>query len=347
LPAWLDTLASPNQTIVDRLVIELSGYEQEKAVKAASLILGLVILMACLSACRTLPDQGVDVLPGISGQTRFDDQSVLLVHDIKAGRDGARISLLSTSATQAPVLRAVKVDDWADAAGPANDLEAVCPVVRRPNEFIVIEAGSWQGDYGRLFHLVVNEVDATARVLGSAQLPIGVDTNFSVTGDQYEGVACVANGDDTLLLILGERGGSEAYPTGVLRWADLDLRTHELTFSPEGMQGIQVDAPGNWNDSTTNRDISGLYLAPDLELWVSAAEELGEAGPFYSVIYSVGQVVPEQTQVIRLHPNPRVWREMAGFKIEALSAPSTAIPDSVMSFGTEDEVHAGTWRAVR
>jgi hypothetical protein len=84
-----------------------------------------------------------------------------------------------------------------------------------------------------------------------------------------------------------------------------------------------------------------------MRLWVSASEELDEMGAFYSVIFEAGVVTPDSSPPIRIHPELVVWREIAGFKIEAVSASSSAVPHSIMSFGTEDEIYTGVWRAVR
>jgi hypothetical protein len=77
-----------------------------------------------------------------------------------------------------------------DPAGAANDLESVCAIPARQNEFIVAEAGSWKGRFGRLFHIRIDADNGTADVLGSADLPIEQDTDMVVTGDQFEGLAC-------------------------------------------------------------------------------------------------------------------------------------------------------------
>jgi hypothetical protein len=315
--------------------------------KSTIVCFSAIIFLITFGGCAA-PDVPGDITPpGFSGMTRFDADSFLVVHDVKSGRDNSRISLISISADHAPVLRPIVVDDWMDPEGPANDLESVCAIPQRHNEFIVLEAGSWKGKFGRLFHIAVDAETRKASVLGSAKMPIRTDTDPVITGDQIEGLACALKDENTLLLILGERGGSKAYPSGTLRWGSLNLLNHDLEIDEAGRIGINIDAPGNWTDSKSNRDISGLYLTADNYLWISGSEELAEAGTFYSVIYKAGRVVPENPVPLQINFNPQVWREVAGFKIEAVAAPSPAVADSMMSFATEDEIFGGVWRAIR
>ena len=95
-----------------------------------------------------------------------------------------------------------------------------------------------------MFHIELNAQGDRARVIGIAKLPLFMDNNLNQTGDQFEGLECAADGDNAVLLILGERGGSESYQSGRLRWGTLDLTNYALTFTIDGERGIELDAPG-------------------------------------------------------------------------------------------------------
>ena len=60
---------------------------------------------------------------------------------------------------------------------------------------------------------------------------------------------------------------------GLLRWGTLNLTDYALTFTDDGEQGVELNAPGNWLDGTQNRDISALHLDSEGILWASASED--------------------------------------------------------------------------
>ena len=247
----------------------------------------------------------------------------------------------------APSFNPVGIDNWVDPDGRSSDLESICAIPSRPNEFILAEAGYWQEQYGRLFHIELNARRDGASVLGVSKLPLFIDNNPDQTGDQFEGLECADTGDDSVLLILGERGGSESYRSGRLRWGTLDLTDYSLTFTMDGQQGVELEAPGQWSDGTSNRDISALYLDNEGALWAAASEDPGDLGPFYSVIFRVGTVSLNPGNPIRIDETIDIWKEVPGFKIEALAGPLPAVSGSILSFGTEDELYGGVWRLLQ
>ena len=281
---------------------------------------------------------------GFSGLAQVDGSAFLAVHDELVYEDGSRLTLIRMDTGMAPTFSPVRVDDWTDPDGPSSDLESICAIPSRPNQFILAEAGYWEEQYGRLFHIALDTQDDLARVLGVAELPLFLDNNPDQVGDQFEGLECADAGDDSILLVLAERGGSDSYRSGRLRWGTLDLTNYSLRFTPHGEQGIELNAPGQWSDGTMNRDISALYLEPEGTLWAAAAEDPGDLGPFYSVIYQVGVLRTDQRSPIQVNETIDVWKEVPGFKIEALSGPMEAVAGSTLSFGTEDELYGGVLR---
>ncbi len=287
----------------------------------------------------TLPNSN-----GFSGLAQVDGSTFLAVHDELVYEDGGRLTLIRLEADMAPTFSPVGVDDWTDPSGPSSDLESICAIPSRSGHFLLAEAGYWESQYGRLFHIELDTQGDRARVLGVARLPLVLDNDPVQVGDQFEGLECADTGDDSVLVVLGERGGSENYRSGRLRWGVLDLTNYSLTFTSQGEQGVELNAPGQWSDGSTNRDISALYLDPEGTLWAAAAEDPGDLGPFYSVIYQVGVFRADPENPIQINQTIDVWKEVPGFKIEALSGPIAAVEGSTLSFGTEDELYGGVLR---
>ncbi|KUL21291.1 hypothetical protein [Chlorobium limicola] len=293
-------------------------------------------------AGQSIHDSGT----GISGLAPAGTNLYLAVHDVLGFEDGPRLSLVRTYPDRPPAFTVLTVDDWLDSGGRSSDLESVCVLPSRPDEFIAAESGYWKGSQGRLFHFRIDYNAGKAVVLGVSRLPFLVDNDPDHVGDQFEGLICLENSPDQVILLLGERGGSVSYPSGVIRWGVLDLRRHSLSFSEQGLHGIVVHAPGSWKNRDSKRDISDMYLHPDGSLWASACEDPGDAGPFRSLVYRLGSVRKDSEQPVLLAKKPEILLDVSGFKIEALSSPSVSAPLSTMSIGTDDEIYGGVWRSV-
>jgi hypothetical protein len=59
--------------------------------------LGAVVIALSLNGCVSQPVADPVSPSGISGQTRFDTDTILVVHDVKNDNDDPRISLVFTS----------------------------------------------------------------------------------------------------------------------------------------------------------------------------------------------------------------------------------------------------------
>lgn len=312
-----------------------------------------VILLAAMTVgCGT---QKSLVMPtavsnGYSGMAMIDDTRYLVVHDELSHEDGARISVLEITGRGPATATPVRPASWQHVSGRSNDLEDVCAIPGRAGEFLLVEAGHWAGDFGRLFHVKINVIKQPydIAVLRTFDLPeFDAKGPTDPEGDENEGLACASREDGSTLVILGERGGSGAYRSGLLRWAVVDLDMQEpLRFSPIGLAGKQVDAPGNWRNEDTNRDISALYLDSDNFLWAAASEDHGDSGPFKSVVFQIGRVRPDAPNPIQLIEQSVVSHTVDGFKIESLAAPTSLVPSSVFAIATEDEDLGGIWRAL-
>ena len=194
------------------------------------------MLLLFLTACDTTqniaqvaPPDDAKLIPadkmggGSSGMTQITDSTYLLVYDLKIHEEGPRLAILTVN-DEAVTVDPVRVDFW-DEDGLASDLESVCAIPGRDNEFLVAESGNWQGKLGRIFHLKLDAATLQAEVLGSSQLPMLQRNDFDMTGDQYEGIYCLSYKETVYTVLLAERGGSPTYPNGIIRWGTLDLNT--------------------------------------------------------------------------------------------------------------------------
>ncbi len=283
---------------------------------------------------------------GSSGMAQVDPTTYIAVYDLKVFEEGPRVSLIRTYSDSIKV-DPIRISNWETAGGISSDLEAICGVPGRENEYLLSESGNWQGKGGRIFHIKFDRTKLSAEILGSTVIPMQKINDFDMTGDQYEGIAALENSENKVTLILTERGGSVVYPQGLIRWALYDLSEHSIQFTDNGLKGIPIDAPGNWADPTKNRDLTDLRIDKQGRVWTAGSQDLGDAGPFYSTIFQVGTLSGNPNQPINVLENLTAWRELPGFKIEALSGASLIAPGSVISFGTEDEFYGGVWRAIQ
>ncbi len=324
-----------------------------------SIFIGLISIIMVFSCSRNkeiyseniLSDQ--EIIPpnrlsgGASGMTRMDDHTFIGIYDLKSFADGPRVVKITTSLNEPIKIIPIIIDSWVDDEGKPSDLESICRIGDSGNEFLMAEAGTWQNGYGRLFHLSIDTITNSGVIEGVVKLPFLHTNDFDLVGDQYEGIACIKRNENEVTVILAERGGSEIFQNGILRWGNLNLNDYALNFSNKGMKGITIDAPGNWLNPKSKRDITALHIGDDKTLWASASQDIGDSGPFYSVIYQLGKVTEDHSNPIELYDQFTVWREVSGYKIEALSGPSSLVPGSVISFATEDEAFGGNWRAIK
>ncbi len=277
-------------------------------------------------------------LPGISGMAQIESDRYLIVQDKKISNPGERLGVLQIYADKAPRYQPIPVSNWPEDQ-MSNDLESVCALPGRPNEFLIAESGSWQGEFGRLFHIQLLQT-SYARVLASYPLPVLADNSPQQQGDQFEGLACTQKAPNRYMLILGERGGEQK--RGSLVHGDFDIAAGQVLWSP---QRLAVLPPQPDLSEPFQRDIAELYLESNV-LWASAVREAGPVGPFSSFIYQVALVDPQATEPVRLLRESRVFWQIDGLKVEGLAAPSPLLPGSSLSLGSEDEKLGGTWRSL-
>ena len=318
---------------------------------SAPLLFVFVLLTACQStknlAGSTGSNQQIDAKKlsgGSSGMEQISDSAYLVVYDLKSHKQGVRLGLISVTEESISVVPIV-INAW-DEEGLPNDLESICAIPGKENEFLVAEAGNWQGKLGRIFHLQIDFSKQTGRVLGTLKYPFLHRNDFGIEGDQYEAMHCLPYTKNERIIVLGERGGSEFSPSGVIRWGIWDMKKGTLTIEGTGLKGISVNAPGHWTNSKSKRSITDMYVDKNGTLWASGSEDQGDAGPFYSVIYPLGKINPMNPDLpVTVIDFLAVGREVYGLKIEALSGPKKGI-NCTHTFGTEDEMYGGVFRPI-
>ena len=311
--------------------------------------ISILLFTSCTSTKNLTPpavaDQQIDIKKmsgGSSGMEQLTDSSYLVVYDLKKHKNGVRLGWIIVTDESIEVLPII-VPDWGDEGVP-NDLECICAVPEKSNEFLVAEAGNWQGELGRIFHIQIDFGKRTAKVLATLKYPFLHRNDFGIEGDQYEGMHCLPYNKNERIILLGERGGSDFSPSGVIRWGIWDMKKSTLTVEGAGLKGISVNAPGHWTNTKTKRSITDMYVDANGTLWASASEDQGDAGPFYSVIYPLGKINPMNPDLpVTVIDFLAVGREVYGLKIEALSGPKKGI-QCTHTFGTEDEMYGGVFR---
>lgn len=314
-----------------------------------TILLSIFLLHSCNSSQSILStiNKGIQPLKlsgGSSGMEQLGDQSYLVVYDIKNYKVGTRMAVIKIT-DEAINVSPMNITGW-DEEGRSSDLESICKIPGRTNEYFIAESGNWKGDIGRIFHIKVDTANLSAKVIGTTKLPYKDINNGELTGDQYESMTCFPYSENERILMICERGGSKINPKGIVRWGKYNLTSHTLNLSEQGMQGITVNAPGDFADNNTNRDITDLHIDEDGNIWASASDDVGDLGPFYSVIYKIGKLDPtNKERPFHIFDSFTTWKPISGFKIESLSGPSKNI-DCTHSFGTEDENYGGVWRPI-
>lgn len=277
---------------------------------------------------------------GFSGMEQINDDSYLIVVDTKAHKDKERIGILKTREDNNTQYTSVEISDWKHPEGRSSDLENLCKVPNSENEFLLGESSYWKGQFGRIFHIKLN--GDKAEVLHINQLPQYQLSSKDDKGDNFEGMECFARHGKTYV-ILGERGGSKAYPDGLLRIGIMD-NNKNISWDMFKDNPVKVTAPGNWLDTKAKRSISDLHIDNEGNIWSVATEDAGNDGPFRSVIFKAATITDNPDMPVQAISNTTANWTLDGFKVEALSGPSAVVPASFMSIATEDENHPGVWR---
>jgi hypothetical protein len=81
----------------------------------------------------------------------LSDSTYWVVYDVKSHKDGVRLGLIKLTGETIDVFL-FEIDSWGE-EGISSDLESICAVPGKSNEFLIAESGNWQGALGRMFHI--------------------------------------------------------------------------------------------------------------------------------------------------------------------------------------------------
>lgn len=255
------------------------------------------------------------VLFGISGICLSDRQrdfpSFLIVHDNKQPGQARLATITLTGKEQLQYLPLA----WPINTELPTDLEAITaiPSGRVPSYMVSTSSG-------KIYHLKLAASSKEVSILKIFNFP-GIPK-----GSNFEGFA-LQEINGTLLAVWAHRGADEE--AAVIYWGKLDLTTYQI--SQIGSASLKVPWP-----KAKVRHISDLKVDPSGVLFVSAATDTGNDGPFNSAIYVTGAFNIHGNRVT-FQKNPQLvpLYRLPYHKIEGIEL----VPGQAggMVFGTDDE----------
>ena len=272
----------------------------------------------------------------ISGMVRWKQSKLLVVHDAKADTEPLRprVDIIDTSLS-GNQYEPVDIT-WPAGEDVPSDLESVCWIKGRTNELLVAESGYYEGRYGRIFRLKIEEASREK----PARAQVVEKWHWPKQTAEIEGLSCVSVGQRHLL-IAGRREGTLFW--GVIRF-DQAQRLIELQGTASLPNELLSQLSG------TSRKITDLHVEDDHTIWASAAYEPPESGPsqgrgpFRSIIYNLGTLTDDESNPIRFNTIPQDVLVLEGVKVEGLT--SGVVPGSRFTIGTDDETLGSVWRAL-
>ena len=232
----------------------------------------------------------------ISGMALIQHQrnacSFLVVHDNKGGANQnrlARIDMIANNPIQySPVA-------WPTGVTLPIDLEALTVVPQAQNpEFMAVSS------QGQIYHFGLTTPNRSISLttpnqsvgLAAPNQSLTLRRTFNLPGvsvnSNFEGFA-LQQLNNQLLAVWAHRG-ADAEPA-ILYWGLLDLNTYN--FTQMGSANLRVPWP-----LTNVRHISDLKIDPDGILYITAASDTGDDGPFQSAVYIVGKFNQQGNQIV-------------------------------------------------
>jgi hypothetical protein len=302
------------------------GYQEAaRARKALWIVLGLVVVLAGAALSARLfsgwTTIGREPTMTISGLARIDAPGAdaaayLIVHDNKLP-DEARLAVL----TMRPEPE-YAVLPWPAGFALPFDLEAVSPIPGEPELFVALTSGGT----ATLLEIVGDGVE----LRGAFTLPARPGL------PNFEGLSVQRVGE-RLVAAWGHRGaGTEA---GQIFWGELDLDGPAVI----GADVVEFRVPFPRQDDPNTRHISDLRISAAGQLWIAAASDPGNDGPFVSAIYQAGRFRAGDGTT-RFDPQPSL-SPVATYdrKIEAIELTSD---ESGLVLGTDDEADGAAIRVL-
>ncbi|HLO87729.1 MAG TPA: hypothetical protein VK203_22360 [Nostocaceae cyanobacterium] len=227
-------------------------------------------------AQKWLPVRG-GILFGISGMALLQQQSdfldFLVVHDNKKANQG-RLAIIRVNGKNPPEYLPL---NWPSNLNLPNDLEALTDIPgKNKSEFIALASA------GKAYHLRWDAVNKNISIVREFNLPkIPLGSNFEAFSLQSI--------NNQLVAIWGHRGGGKK--PAKIYWGTLNLEKYQIT--PLGSANFTVPFP-----SGNVRHISDIKVDSAGIVYISAANDNGDDGPFQSAVYVAGYFISNGNQIV-------------------------------------------------
>lgn len=204
---------------------------------------------------------------------------------------------------------------WSNNEELAIDLESITTVPGQKEPTFIALASS-----GRAYHFRANAAIKEVSLIKIFDLP-PTSKNSNFEGFSLQEI------DGNLLAVWGHRG--EDQDPGIIYWGLLDLNKYEIT--QQGSHQLRVPWPVG-----PVRHISDLRVDQAGVLYLSAATDPGDDGPFTSAVYIAGVFSVQGKQIsFRQNPNLVTLYHLDNHKVEAIEL----VPGAAggVFLGTDDE----------
>ena len=236
-----------------------------------SLTLSALLLSGCVRQVQAQPWMPIRTGNhfGISGIALIEQQSdsvaFLVVHDNKGDADEGRLAMVRITNKNAPQYTSL---NWQASPDLPKDLEALTAVPGEGESTFMASTSS-----GVVYHFNLGKSNNNVSILKVFNLP-NISEKNNIEGFSLQEI----NGQ--LIAVWGHRGSGDK--PGTLWWGLMDLETYNITTV--GSLSVRVPTPGG--DKV--RHISDLKIDPAGILYLTAAKDNGDNGPFESAVYVAG-----------------------------------------------------------
>ncbi|NET33504.1 MAG: hypothetical protein F6K19_16020 [Cyanothece sp. SIO1E1] len=291
--------------------------------RVLTLTLAVCGMSAAEQAAAALPWRPVrgGILHGISGMALVAQTGAtcdfLAVHDNKGDAEQGRLGLVRATGDHSPQYFPLP---WPNDIPLPVDLESLTTV---PDEGALTYMAATSR--GTVYHLSLDTEHKTVSGLKTFELP------DMPVGSNVEALA-LQTINRNVLIAWAHRGNTTE--PAVLYWGLLDLKTYKIT--PQGQADFSVPWPVE-----NVRHISDFKIDPAGVLYITAATDAGDDGPFQSAVYVAG-AFNLQDQQINFQPSAALvpLYRFGHHKIEAIELVSGESGGVIV--GTDDE-NLGSW----
>jgi len=253
---------------------------------------------------------------GISGiallEQKLDVLTFLIVHDNKGGKEEGRLAIITLESQNPPQYLPL---NWPKNEDLPIDLESLTTLPGAGEQTFLASTSA-----GKVYHLQVDISSQEVAILQVFDLP------GMAQGSNLEGFA-LQEIDGKLLAVWAHRGAAQE--PAVIYWGVLNLDTYQITL--QGSDSLRVPWPVG-----QVRHISDLKVDSAGILYITAATDNGNDGPFQSAVYTAGVFTVTSNQ-LQFRENPAfvpLYR-LDYHKVEAIELIPGAAGGVVL--GTDDE----------